>query len=60
MTLLFGALVVGKNIFLRQARAKLDTMITYSRLRLSYLPAGPGPRGRPDARCLAVLLRPES
>ena len=38
MALLFGALVVGKNIFLRQARAKLDTIITYARLRLSYLP----------------------
>ncbi len=38
MGLLFGALVVGKNIFLRQARAKLDTIITYSRLRLSYFP----------------------
>ena len=38
MTLLFGALVIGKNIFLRQARAKLDSIITYARLRLSSLP----------------------
>jgi hypothetical protein len=38
MALLFGALVVGKNIFLRQARAKLDTIITYAHLRLSYFP----------------------
>lgn len=35
MALLFGALVIGKNIFLRQARAKLDSIITYARLRLS-------------------------
>lgn len=38
MALLFGALVVGKNIFLRQARAKLDRIVTYARLHLSYLP----------------------
>ena len=38
MALLFGALVVGKNIFLHQARAKLDKIVTYARLRLSYFP----------------------
>ena len=38
MALLFGALVVGKNIFLHQARARLDKIVTYARLRLSYLP----------------------
>jgi hypothetical protein len=38
MGLLFGGLVVGKNVFVRQARAKIDAAVTYSGLRLSYFP----------------------
>ena len=38
MALLVGALVVGKNIFLRQAKKKIEASFAYSRLRLSALP----------------------
>jgi hypothetical protein len=38
MALLFGALVVGKNLFLRQAKKKIEASFAYSRLRLSALP----------------------
>lgn len=38
MALLFGALVVGKNIFLRQAKKRIEASFAYSRLRLSALP----------------------
>ncbi|MHB8095470.1 MAG: translocation/assembly module TamB domain-containing protein [Candidatus Aminicenantales bacterium] len=38
MAFLFGALVVGKNIFLRQAEKKIEASFRYARLRLSYLP----------------------
>jgi hypothetical protein len=35
---LAGALVVGKNIFLRQVRKKIEASLAYSRLSLSALP----------------------
>ena len=38
MALLFAVLVVGKNVFVRQARAKIDAAFTYSGIRLSYFP----------------------
>jgi hypothetical protein len=38
MGFLFGALVVGKNVFVRQARAKIDSGFTYARFRLSVFP----------------------
>ncbi len=37
-SVLAGALIVGKNIFLRQVRNKIDASLTYSRLRLSAIP----------------------
>jgi hypothetical protein len=37
-SLLAGALVVGKNIFLRQAKKKIEASFAYSRLRISALP----------------------
>lgn len=37
-SLLAGALVVGKNIFLRQAKKKIEASFAYSSLRLSALP----------------------
>ncbi len=37
-SLLAGALVVGKNVFLRQAKKRIEASFAYSRLRLSYLP----------------------
>jgi hypothetical protein len=37
-SLLAGALIVGKNIFLRQAKKRIEASFTYSRLRLSVLP----------------------
>ena len=36
--LLGGALVVGKNIFLRQVRNKIQASLAYSRIRLSAIP----------------------
>jgi len=35
---LAGALFVGKNIFLRQVRNKIDASLAYSRIRLSVIP----------------------
>ena len=37
-SLLAGALVVGKNIFLRQAKKKIEASFAYSSLRISALP----------------------
>src|SRR5512137_363952 len=37
-SLLAGALIVGKNIFLRQAKKKIEASFAYSRLHFSALP----------------------